>query len=206
MLYEIEREIIDISTIINKAKNFDVLMRDNIEVYADKSVKREDLLTKLNSFYSVEKQNKYGVIGIGIDPMYTINTFVDKSVCDEIYALTRELEKYYSDYKDWLYNKQCVSDEDRVTIYIRRFNKVIGVANLKLSENKLCTIYVDSEFRNIGIGSILLNESFKYLNTSKPYLTCNKNNIKNLSYFIKKYKWKKIGKVNDEILFNKEEL
>ena len=27
-----------------------------------------------------------------------------------------------------------------------------------------------------------------------------------LNYFIKKYKWKKCGKVNDEILFNKEEL
>ena len=191
---------------INKAKSFDILMRDSIEVYADKSVKRDDLINKLNDFYSIEKQNKYGVVGIGIEPLYTINTYVDKKVCDEIYELTRELEKYYSDYKYWLYNKQCINDEDRVTIYIRRFNKIIGVSNLKLSENKLCTIYVDFEFRNLGIGSILLNESFKYLNTSKPYLTCNKNNIEYLNYFIKKYKWKKCGKVNDEILFNKEEL
>ena len=191
---------------INKANSFEKLIGKNIGIYADNSVLREELLKKLNSFYSIEEQEKYGVIGIGVEPLYVLDTFVNDNVVDEIYELTKGIEKYYSDYKEWLYNKQCVNSDDRVTIYIRNFDKIIGVCNLKLSENKLCTIYIDGEYRNKGIGGMLLNEAFKYLGTSKPYLTCNKDNLKYLNSFIKKYKWKKSGLVGKEILFNKEDL
>ena len=192
---------------ITKARDFESLLSSKpIDVFADKSVKTNELLLKLSTFYSLEDQGKYGVIGIGVNPLYTINTYLDNNIIDEIYDLTSEIGNYYVDYKEWVYDKQCCSDKDRITIYVKNDDKIIGVANLKLSENKLCTIYVDKMFRNMGISTILLDEVFKYLGTTKPYLTCHKSNLKYLKNIIKKYKWKKSGIVNNEILFNKEEL
>ncbi len=196
-------KLVCLVTGITKAKNFESLLSSKpIDVFADKSVKCEDLLNKLSSFYSLEEQDKHGVIGIGVIPEYVIGTDINKSIIDEIYNLTKEIENYYFDYKEWLYNKQCISDEDRVTIYIKKDDKIIGVANLKLSENKLCTIYVDKMFRNMGISNMLLDEAFKYLKTTRPYLTCHKSNLIYLNNLIKKYNWKKTGVVGNEILFN----
>lgn len=196
-------KLVCLVTGITKAKNFESLLSTKpIEVFADKSVKCEDLLSKLSSFYSLEEQEKYGVIGIGVNPEYVIGTDINGSIVDDIYNLTYEIENYYKDYKEWLYNKQCSGDKYRVTIYIKKFDKVIGVANLKLSEKKLCTIYVDKMCRNTGISGMLLDETFKYLGTMKPYITIHKNNLKYFKNIIKRYNWKKTGMVNEEILFN----
>ena len=54
----------------------------------------------------------------------------------------------------------------------------------------------------MGISNMLLDEAFKYLKTTKPYLTCHKSNLKYLNNLIKKYNWKKTGVVGNEILFN----
>ena len=37
----------------------------------------------------------------------------------------------------------------------------------------------------MGISNILLEESFKYLDTTKPYLTCNKNNLASARTIVK---------------------
>lgn len=188
---------------IHKEKSFEKLFENfDISLLASKNKTKQELLNELSKFYTKEKQEKYGVLGIQIEPMFLISSNLNGKIIDEIYELTKEIGNTYSDYKEWFYNKQT-KEENRKTIYLKT-NEIIGVVNLKKEENKLCTIYLKEEYRNIGISNILIEEAFKYLDTTKPYLTCNKNNLKYLNNIIKKYNWKKTGIINNEIEFNKE--
>ena len=188
---------------IHKEKSFVELFKNfDISLLASKNKTKEELLNELSKFYTKEKQEKYGVLGIQIEPMFLISSNLNEKIIDEIYELTKEIRNTYSDYKEWFYNKQT-KEENRKTIYLKT-DEIIGVVNLKKEENKLCTIYLKEEYRNKGISNILLEEAFKYLDTTKPYLTCNKNNLKYLNNIIKKYNWKKTGIINSEIEFNKE--
>ena len=188
---------------IHKEKSFEKLFENfDISLLASKNKTKQELLNELSKFYTKEKQEKYGVLGIQIEPMFLISSNLNGKIIDEIYELTKEIGNTYSDYKAWFYNKQT-KEENRKTIYLKT-DEIIGVVNLKKEENKLCTIYLKEEYRNIGISNILLEEAFKYLDTTKPYLTCNKNNLKYLNNIIKKYNWKKTGIINSEIEFNKE--
>lgn len=188
---------------IHKEKSFEKLFENfDISLLASKNKTKQELLNELSKFYTKEKQEKYGVLGIQIEPMFLISSNLNGKIIDEIYELTKEIGNTYSDYKEWFYNKQT-KEENRKTIYLKT-NEIIGVVNLKKEENKLCTIYLKEEYRNIGISNILLEEAFKYLDTTKPYLTCDKNNLKYLNNIIKKYNWKKTGIINNEIEFNKE--
>ncbi len=189
---------------IHKEKSFEELFKNfDISILASKNKTKEELLNELSKFYTKEKQEKYGVLGIQIEPMYLISSNLNEKIINEIYELTKEIGNTYPDYKEWFYNKQT-KEENRKTIYLKTNNEIIGVVNLKKEENKLCTIYLKEEYRNHGISNILLEEAFKYLDTTKPYLTCNKNNLKYLNNIIKKYNWKKTGIINNEIEFNKE--
>lgn len=198
-------ELITIVNSLHKENSFEELFKDyNIEELASKYKTKEELLKELSEFYTLEKQKEYRVLGIKIEPKFLISSNLNENVIDKIYELTKDIENTYPDYKEWFYNKHT-KEENRKTIYIKNNNEIIGVVNLKKEENKLCTIYIKEEYRNQGISNILLEETFKYLGTTKPYLTCDKNNLKYLNKIIKKYNWKKTGIINDEIEFNKGE-
>lgn len=48
--------------------NFNTLIdKHNIEALADKNITKNELLKILNEIYSMEEQNKYGVVGIKIE-------------------------------------------------------------------------------------------------------------------------------------------
>lgn len=49
-------------------ENFSDLIKDfDIEILADRSITKEELLSELKKFYTVEKQKEYGVLGIRIE-------------------------------------------------------------------------------------------------------------------------------------------
>ena len=49
-------------------ENFDELFQDfDISILADKSITKETLKKELEQFYSTEKQEKYGVLGIRVE-------------------------------------------------------------------------------------------------------------------------------------------
>lgn len=53
---------------IYKYKKFDDLVSDfDIELIADKSVTKDELLKTLNEIYTIKEQNKYGVLAIEIE-------------------------------------------------------------------------------------------------------------------------------------------
>ena len=189
---------------LHNEKSFENLFKNfDIKLLASLNKTKQELLNELSKFYTIEKQNKYGVLGIQIEPIYHISSILNEKIIDEIYELTKEIENYYPNYKEWFYNKQ-IKEENRKTIYLRKDNKIIGIVNLKKDENKLCTIFIHKDYRNMGVSKILLDETFKYLETFKPYLTCNEKNLIFLNPIIKKYNWKKTGKLEKEIIFNEE--
>lgn len=53
---------------IYKYKNFNDLVNDfDIRLIADKSITKDELLQALNKIYTIEQQNKYGVLAIKIE-------------------------------------------------------------------------------------------------------------------------------------------
>ena len=48
--------------------SFDELLKDfNIEILADKTITKEELLNDLEKYYTIDKQLKYGIVGIKIE-------------------------------------------------------------------------------------------------------------------------------------------
>ena len=49
-------------------ENFSDLIKDfDIKILADRSITKEELLSELKKFYTIEKQKEYGVLGIRIE-------------------------------------------------------------------------------------------------------------------------------------------
>lgn len=90
--------------------------------------------------------------------------------------------------------------------------KVAGLVFLKKEdgEQKICTLFVLDEYRGRGIATLLLEESFKYLGTTKPLISIADYKIGQFSAIIKKYGWVQTqilddGYYNDtsrELVFN----
>lgn len=125
-----------------------------------------------------------------------LNNYVNKQeffkIVDELYEITAHLETNYPNYKKWFYNthiKGCILG-NRNTIFITYKNKIVGLVNLKKEEEvKISTIYVLEEYRNKNISNILLAYSLKYLETTTPFITINKNKLFMFDNIIKKYNW-----------------
>ena len=57
------------------------------------------------------------------------------------------------------------------------------------SEKKICTLFVAKEYRNQGLGSLLIEEAMKYLETDKPLITISENKLPMFKNLITKYNW-----------------
>ena len=90
-------------------------------------------------------------------------------------------------------------------------NEIIGLVNLLKdgNEKKICTLYVKPEYQGHGIGSMLVEESMKWLNTKYPIISFTKERYCAYSPLIKKYNWKLKRKIKgfykegvEELFFN----
>ena len=64
-------------------------------------------------------------------------------------------------------------------------------------------MYVKEEYRNKGIGTKLLIESMKYLDTTKPFITISESKLFMFNSYISKYKWETSEIVNN--IYNHKE-
>lgn len=114
-------------------------------------------------------------------------------VAEEIYSLTEHLNKNYPDYKNWFYNKQirgCLDLNRNIIIIRNKEGKIIGISSLKKdNEKKICTLFVLEPYRNKVIKTLLLQESFLYLETKMPLITISEENINLFQKTIDKYHW-----------------
>lgn len=64
-------------------------------------------------------------------------------------------------------------------------------------------MYVKEEYRNKGIGTKLLIEAMKYLDTTKPFITISESKLFMFNSYISKYKWETSEIVNN--IYNHKE-
>ena len=142
------------------------------------------------------------------------NHKIFSDIVSKAYAVTDYICKDYPEYFSWYWEKNIPEIfKGTRDVYIAIINKEIaGVMSLKkeASEKKLCTILVLEEYRKLGVATALLEEAFKYLETTKPLISIADYKVDQFSEIIKKYGWEQTqiltdGYYNDtsrEIVFN----
>ena len=102
---------------------------------------------------------------------------------NEIWKFLFPLVFEYPGFKSWynnLFNVDFTLKSNREIIMCCYNENVIGVAILKnsVTEKKICTLRVDSKYKNNGIGKNLIKESLSILETDKPMITLHKSKEK----------------------------
>lgn len=129
---------------------------------------------------------------------YMLGEIGDKA-SDCIYNNLVDLEKIYPDFNKWFYDKVVKDIENQkinnreIIFSITETNEekyeVSGIVVLKKdnSEKKICTFRVHEDYRRMGIGTKLFEESFKYLGTRTPIISISDKNLNFFEYHIDKY-------------------
>lgn len=134
-------------------------------------------------------------------------------VINEILFITVSAKTTYPEYADWFIKKHVpgIYDGTRNTIIAVHNNKIVGVSNIKSSENKLCTLYFNPKYRRQRLGVKMVEESFKYLKDSKPLITMPSSYLPEFKNIIKRYDWQLTDCIDDcymkdisELVFNGE--
>jgi len=111
-------------------------------------------------------------------------------IIDEILKITLPIKDDYPDYKNWFLNTHIPGiGLDRDIIFTVYKNDIVGIANVKISEKKICTLYIKPGFRSNKIGTELVKYCMDYLDTSKPLITISSNKIHLFNKIIKKNNW-----------------
>lgn len=113
----------------------------------------------------------------------------------ESYSLTDASISDYPERFRWCWTKQApgVLDETREIIAACINGRIAGVIFLKKdgAERKICTLYVLDEFREKGLATVLLNEAFAWLGTTRPLITIADYKVGMFEGLIKKHHWRK---------------
>lgn len=116
-------------------------------------------------------------------------------VVAESYSLTDASISDYPGRFRWYWQKQVPGtlDGTREIIAAHIDGHIAGVVFLKKdsTEQKICTLYVLDEFRNKGLATMLLNEAFTWLGTTRPLITIADYKVGMFEGLIKKYRWRK---------------
>ncbi len=123
----------------------------------------------------------------------TYNNFSNahQNIYDEVFRLTKSAEKMYPNYKEWFYDVFIAGlkkKERSIIVVYNKYNKIIGCALLKNTneENKICTLIVDKNYREQGVGSKLMDIILKYTK-EKPLITVSSKVIKELKPLLDKF-------------------
>ena len=103
----------------------------------------------------------------------------------------------YPKHKEWYFTKQLpetINSDERNILFIKNPNnekEIISMACLKKDEEekKICTLYVSNKCRGLGIGKAIIEESMKWLGTTKPLITLADYKLDMFKPLIKKYNW-----------------
>ena len=176
------------------------------------------LIEVLEKIYPLENQKQCGVLGIRIEILGDVvidnikNYFSEdtkeqyRQITNEIYEMSKFLNELYPGYQEWFFYKQlkeCNSELRNVLFVKNEEGKVVGFTCLKKyeDEKKICTIFVDSEHRRQGLGTLLFEESMKFLETRKPLITFPEDRAEMFESFINKYGWELTDVITD--IYNK---
>ena len=113
----------------------------------------------------------------------------------KIYMITDFICNDYQEYKEWYFKKQLpitINGDERNILFVRNpknANEIIAMASLKKEkeERKICTLYVSDKYRGLGIGSSVLEESIRWLETTTPLITFADYKLEMFRQIINKY-------------------
>lgn len=115
----------------------------------------------------------------------------------KIYMITDHISDDYPKRKEWFFTKQLpatINSDERNILFVRNpkdDNEIISMACLKRTaeEKKICTLYVSDKYRGLGIGTAIVEESMRWLGTTKPFITLADYKLEMFRPIIKKYGW-----------------
>ena len=115
----------------------------------------------------------------------------------KIYMITDFICDDYPKHKEWYFTKQLpatVNSDERNILFVRNpenYNEIISMACLKRDEEeqKICTLYVSDKCRGLGIGKAIVEESMRWLRTTKPFITLADYKLEMFKPIINKYGW-----------------
>lgn len=137
----------------------------------------------------------------------TIN-FLDKNIQE----YKKDFQKYYPDFDKWykkVLNESTDEPQNREIICIAKGlepqrAKFIGFCILKKhkDEKKLCSLYINPQYRKQSFASKLINIAKQKLDTKKPVITIPKELINDFEKIIKKEKWEISIIQEKQIIYN----
>ena len=115
-------------------------------------------------------------------------------IINEVYGMTEHLNSTYPGYKEWFFDKQvkgCYTPSRDIIFVKSEIGEIAGISCLKKDdeEKKICTLFVNPNYRMRGIASLLLEESMKFLETTKPLVTFTEDKLDMFAKIIEKYDW-----------------
>ena len=136
------------------------------------------------------------------------------SLANKIYTLIDFVKADYLNHKEWFYHIQLpetLHSNKRNILFVKDKDEVIAIANLHKdkTEKKISSLYVKSEYQRQGIGSMLVEESMKWLHTKYPIISIVKERYPIYKPLVEKYHWKLTRTINgfykegvEELFFN----
>ena len=131
-----------------------------------------DILELLKQGYSVEYINK---------------------ILNKILILSMQVKDDYPDYRQWFQTVQIpgIYDGTRNIIVAHINDKIVGFVSLKKTdEKKICTFYVEKNYRKNKIGALLAEKAINYLEEEKPLITIPMDKLHEFIKIASKYNWK----------------
>lgn len=111
---------------------------------------------------------------------------------NSLYFLLEDSKRYYPDFYKWYHNKVIpgLLNLDRKLVLEYRNGLVAGIAIIKKSENKVCTLQVIDGFKNKGIALKLIERCFLVLETRQPFFTISEEKLPEYQTIFEHYAFK----------------
>ncbi len=129
---------------------------------------------------------------------------------NELYLLTDYNKLQYPDYYRWYFQTnipRILEGSGEAIFYLDGF-EIVGLSILKKTEEeaKICTLLINEDYRKKGNSSIILEDSFEFLETEKPIITIPEKRLDEFSKIIEAYGWEATSTSDEyytpEVIFN----
>lgn len=117
---------------------------------------------------------------------------IEKLLMD-VLVLSMKVKDDYPDYRNWYQTIQIpgIYNGTRNIIIAHIKDRIVGFISLKKTseEKKICTFYVEKNFRRNKIGMLLAAKAVEYLEEDKPLITIPLDKLNEFAHIAAKYDW-----------------
>lgn len=118
---------------------------------------------------------------------------VTEKLLMDVLVLSMKVKDDYPDYRTWYQTIQIpgIYNGTRNIIIAHIKDRIVGFISLKKTseEKKICTFYVEKNFRRNKIGMLLAAKAVEYLEEDKPLITIPLDKLNEFAHIAAKYDW-----------------